>query len=38
MLVYRGAAAFSVNYWVMGHTVGFLVLGVVLVQSLLDML
>jgi len=38
MLVYRASAAVSVNYWVLGHTVGFLVLAVVLVHSLLNIL
>ena len=38
MLIYRASAAISVNYWVLGHTGGFLVFGIMLIESLLNMM
>ncbi len=38
MVIYRGAVAISVQYWALGHTVGYLAIGVVISESLVDYL
>jgi len=38
MILYRIAIAASVHYWILGHTVGYLCLGIVLIHSMLNIM
>ncbi|MDR3548113.1 MAG: hypothetical protein P4M11_07610 [Candidatus Pacebacteria bacterium] len=38
MLLYRAAVSVFMNYWVLGHAVGYLALGLLLVHSMVDFL